>query len=60
MNAEMTVNVPTTAAMSKSISFFATAASSGVSPVAASWRWRSIATGSVGVGKMDSMNCSIF
>jgi len=56
MNIEMTVNVPMTAAMSNIISFFAAAASSGVSPVAASCRWRSMATTSVGVGKIDSMN----
>ena len=60
MNIEMTVNVPMTAAISNIISFLAAAASSGVSPVAASCRWRSMATASVGVGKIDSMNWSIF
>jgi len=56
MNIEMTVNVPMTAAMRNIISFLAAAASSGVSPVAASCRWRSMATASVGVGKIDSIN----
>ena len=60
MNIEMTVNVPMTAAISNImiISFLslAVAAPSGVSPVAASCRWRSMATASVGVGKIDSMN----
>lgn len=59
MNIEITVNVARTAPMSSIISFLAAAASSGVSPVAASCRSRSMTTRSVGVGKIDSMNCSI-
>lgn len=58
MRAEIAVRVATRAPIKRKTSFLAIAASSAVSPVASSCRRVAISSEVLGVGKMDSINCS--
>lgn len=58
MRAEIAVRVATRAPIKRKTSFLAIAASSDVSPVASSCRRVAISSEVLGVGKIDSINCS--